>query len=93
MKKSGLILKKGENMEKNKNVCAICGGRLKKEKISFDFRLNGKLVVIDNLPVEVCLQCGEKVLSPAVSQKIDEVLASKKKPEKHINIPVYQISQ
>jgi HTH-type transcriptional regulator/antitoxin MqsA len=85
-------LKKGENVKRNKNICAICGGRLKKEKISFDFRFNGELVVIDNLPVEVCLQCGEKVLSPAVSQKIDEVLARKKKPEKYINIPVYQIS-
>ena len=85
-------MKKGKNLKRNKNICAICGGRLKKEKISFDFRLNGKLVVIDNLQVEVCLQCGEKVLSPAVSQKIDEVLARKKKPEKYINIPVYQIS-
>ena len=80
-----------QSMKKNKNVCAICGGRLKKEKISFDFRFNGELVVIDNLPVEVCLQCGEKVLSPAVSQKIDEVLARKKKPKKYINIPVYKI--
>lgn len=85
-------MKKGENMKRNKNICAICGGRLKKEKISFDFRFNGELVVIDNLPVEVCLQCGEKVLSPAVSRKIDEVLARKKTPKKIINIPVYQIS-
>jgi HTH-type transcriptional regulator/antitoxin MqsA len=79
-------------MKRNKNICSICGGRLKKEKISFDFRFNGELVVIDNLPVEVCLQCGEKVISPVVSQKIDEILARKKKPKKIINIPVYQIS-
>lgn len=61
--------------------CAFCGAP--RVKTVYKDKLFGKgerAVVIENLPVRQCGNCGESYYDPAISQLIDEVLAH---PEKH----------
>lgn len=73
--------------------CCFCKGKTKIKNIDVDFRWGDKLFVVKNVPVEVCTQCGEKYYSSEVSKKLDELVkkqtASKIKPEKTLEVPVF----
>lgn len=61
--------------------CAFCG--TPGVKIIYKTKLFGKgesAVVIENVPVRQCDNCGESYYDPSVSQMIDDLLAH---PEKH----------
>jgi YgiT-type zinc finger domain-containing protein len=40
--------------------CALCGGIVKDEVVTLDLRVEGELVVIEDIPMGVCQHCGEK---------------------------------
>jgi YgiT-type zinc finger domain-containing protein len=69
-------------------VCPTCGGMLEDKTIQVDFRYKGKLIVIEDVPSQVCAKCGEKLLSAATSKNIDNLLASGEKPVRKITVPV-----
>ena len=72
------------------NKCYFCGGRTKIKEITIDFRWGGKLYIVENVPVEVCTQCGERYYSAKVSKKLDELVAkSPIKPQKILEVPVF----
>ncbi len=69
-------------------VCPTCGGVLEDKTIQMDFRYKGKLIVVEDVPSQVCAKCGEKLLSATTSKDIDELLASDEKPIRKITVPV-----
>ncbi|MEK7616770.1 MAG: type II toxin-antitoxin system MqsA family antitoxin [Patescibacteria group bacterium] len=70
--------------------CYFCGGKTKIKNITVDFRWGDKLFVVENVPIEVCSQCGERYYSAEVSKKLDELVKkTSKKPEKTLEVPVF----
>lgn len=67
--------------------CYFCKGTTKIKNIDVDFRWEGKLYVIKDVPVEVCSQCGEKYYSAEISKKIDNLVQSGE-PKETIKVPV-----
>ena len=49
-----------------------------------------RLILIENVPVGVCAQCGERYILPDVAERIDQLLESHEEPDKTIEVPVYQ---
>jgi YgiT-type zinc finger domain-containing protein len=88
MKKYGSIIKLGGIMMNDANICPICGGALEDRMIQMDFRYKGKLIVIEDIPSQVCVKCGEKLISAVTSKDIDDILASDTKPVRKISVPV-----
>lgn len=72
--------------------CFFCGGHVEEKLIQRDVWWEGRLFLIDKVPVGVCQQCGEKVLLPEVARKIDSLLKKPGSPEKEISVPVYSLS-
>lgn len=72
--------------------CYFCKGKTKIKNVDVDFRWGDKLVVVKNVPVEVCEQCGERYYSAEISKKLDELVknqkSSKIKPQKILQVPV-----
>ena len=56
------------------NKCYFCKGKTKIKNLDVDFRWEGKLFVVKNVPVEVCLQCGERYYSAIISKKLDNLV-------------------
>jgi YgiT-type zinc finger domain-containing protein len=54
----------------NYGKCHVCGEKMIEKHIKQDFWLRGRLVVIEDVPAGVCVQCGEKVVRAAVGQQI-----------------------
>ncbi len=77
-------------MAKKYSDCFFCGGAVEEQLTLREIRWKSKLFVFENVPLGVCTQCGEKVITPEVAKVIDQLLHERKKPSKTIEVPVYQ---
>jgi len=68
--------------------CAACHNAMLKKKGEIDLRIEGKLYLVRNVSYEECPTCGEKVLSPKVSQDLFEKIKNRKFVEQTVKIPV-----
>jgi YgiT-type zinc finger domain-containing protein len=59
-----------------------------KKKGEVDLRIGGKLYLVRNISYEECPACGEKVLSPKVSQDLFEKIENKQFVEETVKVPV-----
>ncbi len=71
--------------------CAACHDEMVKKKGEIDLRIEGRLYVVRNVFYEECLSCGEKVLSPEISQILFEKIKNKEFVEQMITVPVLDI--
>ena len=54
----------GKHVRRSSNAmkdCYFCKGRVIEQKVKVDFRWGHKLKIIENVPADVCQQCGEAV--------------------------------
>ena len=68
--------------------CAACHHPMVKKTGEIDLRIGGKLYLARNVAYEECLSCGEKVLSPQVSQGLFERIKNREYVEETLKIPV-----
>lgn len=75
-KRGGLVNSKSQNGPQNKSQsCFFCGGELKSMiYASFEYRLEGELYVVNNVHAHLCLQCGEKYISPHTAKRINDII-------------------
>lgn len=63
------------------------------KNVSYVLELDGKLIIIENVPARVSLETGEKYFSPETVEKIQETLWSKKKPNRMLETPVFEFQR
>lgn len=75
--------------------CHVCGERMREKQINQDFWIKGDLIVIENVPVGICPQCGEKIVNASVGKQIAALLANLNQlpQERTINVPVISFAQ
>ena len=62
-------------MDEKQQTCYFCGGKIKNITVgNFDYRLEGLLYVIKNVPAGLCLQCGEKYVTAETAKKINQLV-------------------
>ncbi len=71
--------------------CYYCGGAVEEKVIPVDFRWMDKLYIIEDVPVGVCKQCGEKYFTAAVSKSIDKLIESRE-VKRMETVPVKEFS-
>ncbi|HCG77350.1 MAG: hypothetical protein COZ37_05310 [bacterium (Candidatus Ratteibacteria) CG_4_10_14_3_um_filter_41_18] len=76
-----------------KKRCAICGGVKKKSIQTVDRHWGDKLLIFEDVPVEVCTECGEVWLCPETVETMEKVVKSGRAPEKTIPIPVWSMKK
>jgi len=76
-------------MKKTYSDCFYCGGSVEDRLMPRELRWQDELFIIENVPMGVCIQGGEKFLKPEVAKGIDQMLRQKGKPAKTIQVPVY----
>ena len=68
--------------------CPICGGKIEKKLITVHQVIDNRLVIVENVPVEVCSQCGETLYTPSTMRKLERLVWAKPKPTREIKVPV-----
>ena len=68
--------------------CAACNHDMVKKRGEIDPRIEGKLYLVRNVFYEECPSCGEKVISPELSEILFEKIKNKIFVEQMINVPI-----
>lgn len=70
-------------------TCYFCKGRVSATSVEFDGKWGTKRVILTDVPVEVCQQCGECYFSPDVSRRMEELATLDDVPdETFVQVPV-----
>jgi len=69
--------------------CVFCGGPVLLKQVTFKHEHNDEMMLIKNVPAEVCLHCGEQMYTPDTTDQIISISKSPKKPIKIIQVPLY----
>jgi YgiT-type zinc finger domain-containing protein len=70
--------------------CAACHSEMVKGTGEIDLRIGGKLYLVRNISYEECRACGEKVISPEVSQDLFEKVRKGEFVEETIRVSVLE---
>jgi YgiT-type zinc finger domain-containing protein len=72
--------------------CYYCGGAGEEKIQTHKSHREQQLILVENVPMGVCNQCGERYTLPEVAGRIDKI-AQEMKPAKTVEIPVYTFEQ
>lgn len=70
--------------------CYFCKGKIARENVKVDFWWGEELFLIENVPAEVCQQCGERYYNSDVSKKLDAIVQGEGKIRKSIQVPIVE---
>ena len=75
--------------------CDLCSGELMPGKTTLEIWRNEQLVVIRDVPADVCVQCNEAYISSSVSERLDHFLIEchRHPPEQYLSVPQYSAAQ
>ncbi|MBD2393004.1 YgiT-type zinc finger protein [Cyanobacterium aponinum UTEX 3222] len=75
------------------NKCHICGSNeIKEELVKETFEIDGKLVMVEGIPAQVCQRCGEVIFSSEIAENIRLIVHSNSQPTKSIQVDVFAFS-
>lgn len=81
---------KEETEERSKIMtCFMCKGKLEDKKTNFIADLGDMIIIIKEVPSQVCVQCGEVSYSDEVAQQINRIIENMKKQNMEIVVTRY----
>ena len=73
--------------------CDICGGPLEEQSVTYRIELGDRLIVVENVPARVCLQCGETLYSADTVERLQKTVWEDKPPSRVLETPVFDFSE
>ncbi len=61
-------------------------------KVKYTLEIDGKLIVIENVPARVNLETGEQLFSPETTERLQKMVWEQKKPSRVIQVPVFDFA-
>ena len=72
--------------------CYYCGGRVLPQRVRHVHPWDGTVVIFDDVPAEVCQQCGEVYFSPDTVELFDTIVREGGEPASVISVPVFSLA-
>ena len=57
-------------------------------KVTYTVEVEGKLIVVENVPARVCLETGEQFFAPETVDRLQKMIRERRKPSRVIEVPV-----
>ncbi len=73
--------------------CPLCGGDLERKQITYVQEFEGRVIIIEDVPADVCTQCHEKLLAPDIVREIQRIVWEAPAPEREERVPVYKLTK
>ena len=61
-------------------------------KVSYTVEVEGKLIVVENVPARVCLETGEQFFAPETVERLQKMIREQRKPTRVIEVPVFEFA-
>ena len=85
---NGLVTENGGNPFK----CHVCGGGVfKSEFVSEVFTIDGRRVLVEHIPAQVCERCGEAIFSRETAEQVRR-LVHDTRPAKTVPLDVFALT-
>ena len=69
-----------------------CGGEVIEKKVRVDYRHGEDIVIFEEVPVGICVKCGERLYDAKILKAMEFLAKSRKKAKKIISVPVMEFS-
>jgi YgiT-type zinc finger domain-containing protein len=69
----------------------MCKGELEDKEVSYMVEIDKSIIIVKNVPAQVCKQCGEVSYSDEVTKKLEEMINSVKDSVTEVTIINYAI--
>jgi YgiT-type zinc finger domain-containing protein len=69
-------------------VCEFCGGHTRQRRVRKQHWFHKKLYVLEEVPAEVCTECGERYFHAQVLDAIDRMLEAEHLVKAHLQVEV-----
>ncbi len=63
---------------------------LVEQKVTYTLQMNGRLIVVENVPARVNLETGEQLFAPETVERLQRMIWEQKEPARVIQVPVYE---
>ena len=73
--------------------CSFCDGELEDKLVQHPYRWHSKIYVFENVPAQVCRQCGEKYFDAKVVEAMERTVLKKAKPKRTMRVPVFAFGE
>ncbi len=70
-------------------LCAVCGGKVIDSTTSFTVDYKIGVVVIRDVPANICGQCGEEWIADEVAEKLEKIVSAAKNQNQEILVASY----
>ena len=61
-------------------------------KVTYTVEVEGKLMVVENVPARVCLETGEQFFSPETVERLQQMVWEQRQPTRVIEVSVYEFA-
>lgn len=72
------------------NQCPFCGGRLREGKATVPFVLQNSVVVVKDVPAQICANCHEPLMTGAVTDELAALLRQLRAAGSEVSVVSYQ---
>jgi YgiT-type zinc finger domain-containing protein len=74
-------------------TCDACGSHdSQTETVAEVFEVDGRRVLVDNIPVQVCVQCGEMSFSRETAEKVRQLVHGDAQPISVVEVEVFEFA-
>ena len=71
--------------------CHVCGSNsAQQEKVSEVFVMQGRRILVEDIPASVCLRCGEPTFSRQTTEQVRRMLNGEAKPVRSEEVDVFE---
>ena len=60
------------------------------ERVTYSVEVQGRLVLVENVPARVCLETGERLFSPKTVRRLQRIVFGSARPKRVVESPVYE---
>ena len=71
--------------------CEYCDGPIVEKTVDLPRRVGKRYVLIKNVPVGVCKECGTRYFAANILKTIEATIRGRRKAKKEICMPVYSL--
>ncbi len=63
--------------------------KLEERAVTYTLELDGRIIVIENVPARVNVETGEQLFSPETVERLQRLVWDQKEPTRMMQVPVY----
>jgi YgiT-type zinc finger domain-containing protein len=60
--------------------------------VTYTLEVEGRIVVVENVPARVCEETGEQYFSPETVERLQQLIWEEKEPKRTIEVPVFEFA-